>query len=230
MKQLTTHLNEDFKLSKHTKIFREFDIEKIQEMYDGITEVTNKVKSIFPNDYCEILNIMIKFESIKLDDEILNVKSTYEHIGGYVPGKTPKHQIIDLSTVNNDYSAVIYLDNGYDAEDDFYFTELYLSFSPLDDFNNTVIKTLDYVATHMIVKPNRVVYYVGFTKIDHQYFKVNEFPEYINFLNHTYQRIKGLVPDEKKFENKYDILYFFYSKRALSNMECYILDEYKKVI
>ena len=84
---------------------------------------------------------------------------------------------------------------------------------------------------HISVKPVKVQFYIGFTKIDCNIFSNEKYPTYISFINKTYESIKTLGPSNVtfKFESDFDVLYFDYNKRYLNNIKEYILDEYNQL-
>lgn len=153
MKTLTTHLNEDFKISKNTKFSSIFDIKNIREMYDEILKITNQISDIFPDEeYCACMQLMIECDGLRLDNEILKVKSDFRYIGNFDVSRTPKHQVIDLSTIDRNFCNIIYFNDGYDETKDIYDTNLYIAFEPqIVEFEKTIIPELKYVESHISV-------------------------------------------------------------------------------
>ena len=232
MKTLTTHLNEDFKISKNTKFSAIFDIKNIREMYDEILKIINQISDIIPDEYCACMELMIECDGLRLDNEILKVKSDFRYIGNFDVSRTPKHQIIDLSTIDRNFCNIIYFNDGYDEAKDIYDTNLYIAFEPqIVEFEKTIIPELKYVESHISVKPVKVQFYIGFTKFDRYIVSKETYPTYISFINNAYESIKTLNPSNVtfKFESDFDVLYFDYNKRHLNKIKEYILDEYNQL-
>lgn len=211
MKNLTTHLNEDFKISHNTRVTVK-EQSTIQKIYDDLLDYESIVHSIMPDDAngCTIFAIEIKYDKINYDwsNKFFNTSGLHQDI--MVPNSNDTSDLIEY----NKKTKTLYV----------------VASSSYNDFDDVVQALLRIERNTTITQKYK--YYVGITTADLNVIEQNTTRGklYSSFLTILYnsgmdnKKIKMNEEITRLFGSYHDAVFYDYNNENMTKLHNLIRD------